>query len=87
MLEIPSGQATSTQLAIRAAVTIARGDMAVDRRSFAKSLGGVVSAALGGASRPTSASAQAPAAAAAARTAGRLAPAKVTRNRLFYPQN
>src|SRR5216117_2685699 len=61
--------------------------MAVDRRCFAKSLGGVVGAALGGVSRPTSASAQAPAAAAAARTAGRLASAKVTRIRLFYPPN
>ncbi len=61
--------------------------MAVDRRSFAKSLGGVVGAALGGMSRPASTSAQAPASAAAARTAGRLAPAKVTRIRLFYPQN
>ena len=61
--------------------------MAVDRRSFAKSLGGVVGAALSGVSRPASASAQAPAAAAAARTANRLAPAKVTRIRLFYPQN
>src|SRR3954471_7426201 len=61
--------------------------MAVDRRSFAKSVGGVVGAALGGVSRPASASAQGPAAAAAARTAGRLAPTKVTRIRLFYPQN
>jgi hypothetical protein len=61
--------------------------MAVDRRGFAKSLGGVVGAALGGVSRPASAFAQAPAAAAAARTGGRLAPAKVTRIRLFYPQN
>src|SRR3954452_10855530 len=60
--------------------------MAIDRRSFAKSLGGVVGAAVG-ASRPASASAQAPAAAAAARPAGRLAPTKVTRIRLFYPQN
>jgi len=61
--------------------------MAVDRRSFAKSLGGVVGAALGGMPRPASTSAQAPASSAAARTAGRLAPAKVTRIRLFYPQN
>src|SRR4051794_4438699 len=60
--------------------------MAVNRRSFAKSLGGVVGAALAG-SRPTSASAQAPGTAVAARTAGRLASAKVTRIRLFYPQN
>src|SRR5437764_888182 len=61
--------------------------MAIDRRSFAKTVGGVVGAALGGASMTASASAQAPAAAAAARTAGRLAPTKVTRIRLFYPQN
>src|SRR3954466_6609382 len=61
--------------------------MALNRRSFAKSLGGVVGAAVGGASTRTSASAQAPAAAAAARTAARLAPTKVTRIRLFYPQN
>src|SRR3954462_10719766 len=58
--------------------------MAVDRRSFAKSVAGVVGAALSGVS---SASAQAPGTAVAARTAGRLAPAKVTRIRLFYPQN
>ena len=50
--------------------------MAVDRRGFAKSLGGVVGAALGGGFRPAFAFAQTPA---AARTAGRLAPAKVTR--------
>src|SRR6476619_280291 len=56
--------------------------MAVDRRAFAKSVGGVVGAALGGGSRPASAQSQA-----AARTADRLAPAKVTRIRLFYPQN
>src|SRR5205823_781795 len=61
--------------------------MAIDRRSFAKSVGGVVGAALGGAAMPASASPQAPAAGAAARTAGRLAPAKVTRIRLFYPPN
>src|SRR6476619_2197224 len=61
--------------------------MSVDRRSFAKSLGGIVGAALSGVSTPASATAQAPAAAAAARTANRLAPAKVTRIRLFYPQN
>src|SRR3954466_1125412 len=61
--------------------------MAVDRRSFAKTVGGVVGAALGGVSLPASASAQAPAAAAAARTAGRLSPTKVTRIRLLYPQN
>src|SRR4051794_4563753 len=61
--------------------------MSVDRRDFAKSLGGVVGAALGGISRPAVASAQAAAGAGAARTAGRLAPAKVTRIRLFYPQN
>ena len=59
--------------------------MAVDRRGFAKSLGAVVGAALGGRSRSASASVQAPAAAAAART--RLALAKVTRIRLFYPPN
>ena len=61
--------------------------MAVDRRGFAKSLGGVVGVALSGVARPASVSAQAPAAAAAARTAGRLAPTKVTRIRLFYPPN
>ena len=61
------------------------GDMTIDRRSFAKSLSSVVGAALAG--LPGRASAQAPAAAAAARAAGRLAPAKVTRIRLFYPQN
>src|SRR5438477_10016620 len=62
--------------------------MAIDRRGFAKSLGGVVGAALGsGVSMPASALAQAPAAAAAARTAGGLSPAKVTRIRLFYPPN
>jgi hypothetical protein len=61
--------------------------MSVDRRGFAKSLGGVVGAALGGIAKPVSASGQAAAAAESARTAGRLAPAKVTRIRLFYPQN
>src|SRR5580765_3326517 len=65
--------------------------MAIDRRSFAKSLGGVIGAAAGGVvSAPGSASAQAPAAAPAApaaRTAARLAPTKVTKIRLFYPQN
>jgi len=59
--------------------------MTIDRRSFAKSLSSVVGAALAG--LPGRASAQAPAAAAATRAAGRLAPAKVTRIRLFYPQN
>jgi L-alanine-DL-glutamate epimerase-like enolase superfamily enzyme len=54
---------------------------------FAKSLSGVAGAALGGVSLPASLSAQAPAAAASARAAGRLAPAKVTRIRLFYPPN
>src|ERR671936_1642125 len=59
--------------------------MALDRRGFAKSLSGVVGAVLAG--LPVRTSAQAPAAAGTARTAGRLAPAKVTRIRLFYPQN
>ena len=60
--------------------------MTLDRRSFAKSVSGVVGAAFAGAT--TTGSAQAPAApAAAARAAGRLAPTKVTRIRLFYPQN
>src|SRR6185369_12972482 len=59
--------------------------MALNRRGFAKSLGGVVGAVLAGAS--ARASAQAPAAAGGARAAGRLAPAKVTRIRLFYPPN
>ena len=59
--------------------------MTLDRRGFAKSLSGVLGAALAG--RPLRASAQAPAAATAARTTSRLAPTKVTRIRLFYPQN
>src|ERR687887_1648167 len=59
--------------------------MALDRRGFAKSLSGVVGAMLAG--LPARTSAQAPAAAVAARAAGRLAPTKVTRIRLFYPQN
>jgi len=59
--------------------------MALNRRGFAKSLGGVVGVVLAGAS--ARASAQAPAAAGGARAAGRLAPAKVTRIRLFYPPN
>src|SRR5689334_9378716 len=57
--------------------------MTIDRRSFAKSVTGVVGAALAG--KSTSASAQAPSA--APRAAGRLSPTKVTRIRLFYPQN
>ena len=60
-------------------------NMALDRRSFAKSVSGVVGAMLAG--TPASASAQAPVAAGAARAASRLAPAKVTRIRLFYPPN
>jgi galactonate dehydratase len=59
--------------------------MTLDRRGFARSLSTVLGAAL--ASTPLRASAQAPAAAAAARTTTRLAPAKVTRIRLFYPMN
>src|SRR5215211_4872014 len=59
--------------------------MALDRRGFAKSLSGVVGAMLAG--LPTRTSAQAPAAVAATRAAGGLAPTKVTRIRLFYPQN
>src|SRR5919198_4361287 len=59
--------------------------MALDRRGFAKSLSGVVGAMLAG--LPARTSAQAPAATAAARAAGSFAPAKVTRIRLFYPQN
>src|ERR687888_829355 len=59
--------------------------MALDRRGFAKSLSGVVGAALTGLAARTSG--QAPAATAAARAAGSFAPAKVTRIRLFYPQN
>ena len=59
--------------------------MALDRRGFAKSLSGVVGAVLAG--TPARSSAQAPAAATAARAASRLSPAKVTRIRLFYPQN
>src|SRR5689334_23418659 len=65
--------------------------MALDRRGFAKSLSGIVGAALAASPLRSAAAqapaAQAPAAAAAARTAGRLAPTKVTRIRLFYPQN
>jgi L-alanine-DL-glutamate epimerase-like enolase superfamily enzyme len=57
----------------------------LDRRGFAKSLSGIVGGVLAG--LPARASAQAPAAAAAARTTARLAPTKVTRIRLFYPQN
>ena len=59
--------------------------MTVDRRSFAKSLSGIVGAAV--AAGRSQASAQAPAPAGVARGADRLAPAKVTRIRLFYPQN
>src|SRR5262249_41171237 len=59
--------------------------MTIDRRGFAKSLSGVLGAVV--ASVPARASPQAPASAAAARAAGRLAPTKVTRIRLFYPQN
>ena len=55
----------------------------MDRRSFAKSVTGVVGAALPGTSTTTSA--QAPSA--APRAASRLSPAKVTRIRLFYPPN
>jgi galactonate dehydratase len=58
--------------------------MTVDRRGFAKSLTGVLGAAVGG-SRNRGPS-QAPAAAAQART-GRLAPTKITRIRVFYPPN
>ena len=57
--------------------------MALNRRDFAKSLSGAIGAVLAGV--PTRTSAQAPAPAASA--AGRLSPAKVTRIRLFYPQN
>src|SRR5919197_5008126 len=59
--------------------------MALDRRGFAKSLSGVVGAMLAG--LPARTSAQAPAPAGTVRPAGRLAPTKVTRIRLFYPQN
>jgi L-alanine-DL-glutamate epimerase-like enolase superfamily enzyme len=59
--------------------------MALDRRRFAKSIGGLVGVALGGAA--TSASAQAPTAPTAVRSAGRLAPTRVTRIRILYPQN
>jgi len=58
--------------------------MAVDRRGFAKSLSGVVGALVAGAPSQTSAQT---AAAAAASAGSRLAPTKVTRIRLFYPQN
>jgi L-alanine-DL-glutamate epimerase-like enolase superfamily enzyme len=59
--------------------------MTFNRRGFAKSLGGVIGAALAGV--PARTSAQTPAATATARAAGRLAPTKVTRIRLFYPLN
>src|SRR4029453_8490819 len=59
--------------------------MALDRRGFAKSLGGVMGAVSTG--LPTRTSAQAPALAGTVSKAGRIAPAKVTRIRLFYPQN
>ena len=68
--------------------------MALDRRTFAKSLSGVVGAAVAGI--PARASAQAPArpgsppavpAPPDAARAGRLAPTKVTRIRLFDPPN
>ena len=59
--------------------------MALDRRGFAKSLSGVLGTVVAGG--PTRVSAQAPPPAAAARATGRLAPTKVTRIRLFYPQN
>src|ERR687885_802662 len=57
--------------------------MAVDRRGFAKTFSGVVRALFAGAPSQTSAAVPANAAGAA----GRLAPTKVTRIRLFYPQN
>ena len=71
--------------------------MALDRRGFAKSLSGVIAAAVAGGTA-TRASAQAPGRpgsapavpavpAPAARATSRLPPAKVTRIRLFYPQN
>ena len=59
--------------------------MTLNRRGFAKSLSGVLGAFIAGV--PSRPSAQAPASAAAARATGRLAPTKVTRIRLFYPQN
>src|SRR5689334_8119802 len=57
--------------------------MTVDRRGFGKSLTGVVGAALTGTKARL---AQAPAAGGQAR-AGRLAPTKITRIRVFYPPN
>src|SRR4051812_8829957 len=74
-----------------------RRHMGLDRRGFAKSLSGFVGAAVAG-GMATPAFAQAPSrpgsvppvpapSASAARTISRLAPTKVTRIRLFYPQN
>src|ERR687885_2014797 len=57
--------------------------MAVDRRGFAKTFSGVVRALFAGAPSQTSAAVPANAAGAA----GRLAPTKVTRIRVFYPPN
>src|SRR5919107_1183338 len=59
--------------------------MALDRRGFAKSLSGILGATLAGPSPALSGQTAPPAA--AARAATRLAPTKVTRIRLFYPQN
>ena len=59
--------------------------MALNRREFAKSLSGVAGAALAG--LPARTSAHAPADASPAPTGARLAPTKVTRIRLFYPEN
>ena len=57
--------------------------MTIDRRGFAKSLSGILGAAVTGS---RNLAAQAPAAASPARTA-RLAPTKITRIRVFYPPN
>jgi hypothetical protein len=59
--------------------------MTLNRRDFAKSLSGVAGAVLTG--LPVRTSAQAPAVAGPPPAAARLAPAKVTRVRLFYPEN
>src|SRR6185436_20701487 len=67
------------------ATEAARGSMTVDRRGFAKSLTGVLGAAVTGSSHRRAPS-QAPTTAAQAR-AVRLPPAKITRIRVLYPPN
>jgi L-alanine-DL-glutamate epimerase-like enolase superfamily enzyme len=59
--------------------------MNLDRRGFAKSLTGLVGAVVAGSSTPTASPART--SASLARAQARLAPAKVTRIRIFYPPN